>query len=90
MISAYSAPPVAMALASSASPTFPPDSRSAMMPEPTTAASSSAVPKASATTGRRFIAAGAQPQQVFADSAILSAVGPQHAPASCSFGADVP
>src|SRR5215475_7256392 len=36
-----------MALASSATATFPPASRSAMMPEPTTAASSSVVPSAS-------------------------------------------
>ena len=40
--------PVASALQSSASATFPPVSRSAMMPEPITVASSSAVPSASA------------------------------------------
>src|SRR5205085_3092626 len=54
-ISGYKAAPVAIALASSAIALFPPDSRSAMMPDPTTAASSRAVPTPSATR-RRFIA----------------------------------
>ena len=49
---ATSAPPVAIAFASSAIATSPPASRSAMMPEPTTAASSSAVPTASAVARR--------------------------------------
>src|SRR6202163_4605421 len=53
-ISATSAPPVASAFASSASPTFPPHKRCAMIPEPTTAASRNAVPVNSAATGRRF------------------------------------
>src|SRR5882724_9579542 len=55
-ISAVSAPPVAIALASKARPTLPPHSCSAMMPEPTTAISRKAVAtssiKASRTTGR--------------------------------------
>src|SRR5438132_8919153 len=46
--SAISANPVASELASSAIAMLPPASRSPMMPEPTTAASSSAVPTASA------------------------------------------
>ena len=52
-MSATSAAPVASVFASSASATFPPASRSPMMPEPTTAASSIAVPTASATARRR-------------------------------------
>jgi hypothetical protein len=47
-IRATSAPPVAIVLARSATATFPPDRRSPMMPEPTTVASSIAVPTASA------------------------------------------
>ena len=46
-ISATSPAPVAMVLASSAIATFPPASRSPMMPEPTTVASRNAVPTAS-------------------------------------------
>jgi hypothetical protein len=42
--SAASAAPVAIVFASSASATFPPASRSAMMPEPTTAATRNPVP----------------------------------------------
>src|SRR5690348_2470259 len=49
MMSAISANPVASAFARSAMATLPPASRSPMMPEPTTAASKSAVPIASAT-----------------------------------------
>ena len=41
--------PVGSVLHSSANAAFPPDSFAAMMPEPTTAASKKAVPKASAT-----------------------------------------
>src|SRR5262245_5088756 len=44
------AAPVATVFASRASPMFPPARRSPMIPEPTTAASSRAVPRASATT----------------------------------------
>src|SRR4051812_29932944 len=51
-ISAISAPAVARVFASSASATFPPASRSAMTPLPTTVASSSAVATISATTRR--------------------------------------
>src|SRR6516164_7704526 len=49
-MSATSAPPVAMAFARSASPTFPPDRRSPMTPDPMTVARSSAVPIPSETT----------------------------------------
>ena len=49
-MSATSAPPVASALASSASPTLPGNRPCAMMPDPTTTASSNAVPTASAAT----------------------------------------
>src|SRR5471030_333846 len=48
VISTTSAAPVARALASRAMARFPPASRSAMMPEPTTAISRAAVPSASA------------------------------------------
>ena len=58
-ISATSAPPVASEFASSASATFPPASRSPMIPEPTTATSSSAVPQASATARRESPLTGA-------------------------------
>src|SRR5436190_8387299 len=52
VISTTSAAPVAMALARSAMAEFPPASRSAMMPEPTTAISRKAVPSASAASRR--------------------------------------
>src|SRR5438094_9982492 len=52
MINATRAPPVASALASRAKPTFPPESRSAMIPEPTTAVSRRPVPTASAAARR--------------------------------------
>src|SRR5580692_8957717 len=55
-ISATKAAPVAMELASKASATFPPASRSAMIPEPTTAISRNAVPRASVTA--RWTTAG--------------------------------
>ena len=51
-ISATSAAPVAMVFARSAIATFPPARRSPMMPEPTTVASSRAVPSPSATVRR--------------------------------------
>src|SRR5207302_3371497 len=51
-IKATSAAPVASVFASSATATLPPARRSPMMPEPTTAASSIAVPTASATRRR--------------------------------------
>src|ERR1700728_3788670 len=51
-INATSMAPVAIVLARSAMAAFPPLSRSPMIPEPTTAASRKAVPKASATTRR--------------------------------------
>src|SRR5580658_293440 len=51
-INATRAAPVAIVFARSAIATFPPASRSPMMPEPTTAASSKAVPIASATARR--------------------------------------
>ena len=51
-INATSMAPVASVLAMSAIATFPPASRSPMMPEPMTAASTKAVPRASATTRR--------------------------------------
>src|ERR1041384_168200 len=54
-IKAASAAPVAMVLASKATATLPPDRRSPMMPEPTTAASSNAVPTASAVTRRASV-----------------------------------
>src|SRR5438105_1244661 len=66
-ISATSAPPVASALASSATARFPPARRSAMIPLPTTAASSSAVARLSATNRRprprliRSLACGGSP-----------------------------
>ena len=44
--------PVASVLQSSASASFPPDSFAAMMPEPMTAATSNAVPRASAVKRR--------------------------------------
>src|SRR5262245_54322609 len=50
MINAISAPPVAAVLASRASAVFPFARRSAMIPDPTTAASRKNVPSASATT----------------------------------------
>src|SRR5580658_6900172 len=53
-MSAKSAPPVAMALASNATAALPAARRSAMMPEPTTAASSKPVPMASAAARRRM------------------------------------
>ncbi len=53
-ISTISALPVAMELARSAIATLPPDKRSPMMPEPTTAASKSAVPTHSATNARIY------------------------------------
>src|SRR5207244_2853240 len=49
-MSATSAAPVAMVFASSASATFPADKRSAIIPEPTTAATRNAVPRNSAAT----------------------------------------
>ena len=49
-ISAISAAPVAKVFASKARPTFPPQSRSAMMPDPTTVATRSPVPSASEVT----------------------------------------
>src|SRR5471032_3234841 len=52
VISTTSAAPVARALASKAMARFPPASRSAMMPEPTTAISKAAVPSASAVRRR--------------------------------------
>ena len=52
-MSAISAAPVASVLARSATAMFPPARRSPMMPEPTTAATSSAVPSASARGGGR-------------------------------------
>src|SRR5436305_12819311 len=54
-MSARSAAPVATVLARRASPTFPPESRSPMIPEPTTAARRRAVPTASAVTRRRSV-----------------------------------
>ena len=51
-ISATNTAPVARVFASSAMATFPPASRSPMMPEPTTPASRSAVPTASAVSRR--------------------------------------
>ena len=53
-MSATSAPPVASAFASNASPTFPPHKRCAIMPEPTMASNRNAVPTPSATTERAF------------------------------------
>ena len=47
-IRATSAAPVAIVFASNANATFPPASRSAMIPDPTTAATSSSVPRNSA------------------------------------------
>src|SRR6266403_1447375 len=47
-IRAMSAAPVAIVFASNANATFPPASRSAMIPDPTTAATSSSVPRHSA------------------------------------------
>src|SRR5579872_286048 len=58
-ISATSAAPVATVLARRAMATFPPQRRSPMIPEPTTVASKSPVPKASATTRRRSSTAAA-------------------------------
>src|SRR6266404_4299478 len=49
-IRANSAAPVAIVLASNANATFPPASRSAIIPEPTTAATRSSVPRNSAVT----------------------------------------
>src|SRR6266404_1438510 len=49
-IRANSAAPVAIVLASNANATFPPASRSAIIPEPTTVATRSSVPKNSAVT----------------------------------------
>ena len=51
-IRATSAAPVAAVFARRASPTLPPAKRSPMMPEPTTAATRSPVPRPSATTRR--------------------------------------
>ena len=51
-MSASSAAPVAAVFASKARPTLPPANRSPMIPEPTTAATSSPVPTASATARR--------------------------------------
>src|ERR1700680_1474709 len=69
-MSATRVEPVAIVLASSAIATFPPASRSPMMPEPTTAASRKAVPSASATARRatallrsRFNRAGKTPPE---------------------------
>src|SRR5437868_6810499 len=53
---ATSAAPVATVFASSASATFPPESRSAMIPEPTTAATRNAVPRNSDATRRDRLA----------------------------------
>src|SRR6266700_2099138 len=53
---ATSAAPVAIVFVSSASATFPPDSRSAIIPEPTTAATRNAVPRNSAATRRDRLA----------------------------------
>lgn len=47
--------PVASALARRASATFPPASRSAMMPEPMTVANSRKLPVASASKRRAFV-----------------------------------
>src|SRR4051812_6678792 len=67
---ATSAAPVAIVFASNASPTLPPARRSPMMPEPTTAANSIAVPVASATRRRGKFA------RVFApDIYVVSATG---------------
>src|SRR5207237_6644909 len=55
-IRATRAAPVAMVFASSASAAFPPDSRSAIIPEPTTAATRNPVPTNSATTRRDKLA----------------------------------
>src|SRR5437764_11316565 len=54
-MSATSAPPVASALASSATATLPPANRSPMMPDPTTVARRRAVPSASATRRRAIV-----------------------------------
>ena len=54
-ISTTSIAPVASVLPSKARATLPPASRSPMMPEPITVASSSAVPSASAATLRQVI-----------------------------------
>ena len=65
-ISATRPAPVAMVLASKASAMLPAASRSAMIPEPTTVASKSAVPTASATTRRAsgdFIAREPRPRR---------------------------
>src|SRR5215218_8673875 len=53
-IKAKSAAPVAIVFASRAKPLFPPLKRSAIMPEPTTAASRNAVPINSATLRRNI------------------------------------
>src|SRR5438876_3319632 len=60
-MSATSAPPVASEFASSAIAAFPPASRSAMMPEPTTATSRNAVPKPSPTRRRVSVIARRYP-----------------------------
>ena len=52
---ATSAAPVAIVFASNATATFPPANRSPMMPDPTTAARSSAVPTASAVARRAMV-----------------------------------
>ena len=56
MINATRAAAVAMVLANRAIAWLPPDSRSPMMPDPTTAASSIAVPMASAVSRREKLA----------------------------------
>jgi len=75
--------PVASVLASSAMATFPPARRSPMMPEPTTVASSSAVPRASATNLR------AKGGRAFADCAGCPASGRWTAIGSSSPGTGV-
>ena len=71
-IRATRAAPVAIVLASSATATLPPESRSPIMPEPTTVASSSAVPIASAVRRRdKFIRIPFSPFAFPADAAVF-------------------